>query len=133
MKVGDRRTCKVCGTQVSASREVCPVCALRAAITEEASTDNSASEPALVGSIPEPVGRRFENYELMLDPDGRPIELGRGVMGITYKAFDVDLLCPVTLKVIGEKYVGDKSARRRLLSEKRVPPRVRGGNVPPGF
>jgi hypothetical protein len=94
MKVGDRRTCEVCGTQGSASREVCPVCALRAAITEEAATENSASEP---------VGRRFENYELMLHPDGSPIELGRGVMGITYKAFDVDLLCPVTLKVIGEK------------------------------
>jgi Protein kinase domain len=129
MKVGDRRTCKVCGTQVSASREVCPVCALRAAITEEASTDNSASEPALVGSIPEPVGRRFENYELMLDPDGRPIELGRGVMGITYKAFDVDLLCPVTLKVIGEKYVGDQSARLRFLREARAAASVRDANV----
>jgi len=47
MKVGDRRTCKVCGTLVSVSREVCPVCALRAAITEEASTENSASEAPL--------------------------------------------------------------------------------------
>jgi len=41
----------------------------------------------------------------MLDEDSRPIELGRGVMGVTYKAFDVDLLCPVTLKVIGERYL----------------------------
>jgi predicted ATPase len=129
MKVGDRRTCQVCGTQVSASREVCPVCALRAAITEEAATENSASEPALVGSISEPVGRRFENYELMLDADGSPIELGRGVMGITYKAFDVDLLCPVTLKVIGEKYVGDQSARLRFLREARAAASVRDANV----
>jgi serine/threonine protein kinase/predicted ATPase len=129
MKVGDRRTCEVCGTQVSASREVCPVCALRAAITEEAATENSASEPALVESISEPVGRRFENYELMLHPDGRPIELGRGVMGITYKAFDVDLLCPVTLKVIGEKYVGDQSARLRFLREARAAASVRDANV----
>ncbi len=120
MKVGDRRTCEVCGTQVSASREVCPVCALRAAITEEAATENSASEP---------VGRRFENYELMLDADGSPIELGRGVMGITYKAFDVDLLCPVTLKVIGEKYVGDQSARLRFLREARAAASVRDANV----
>jgi hypothetical protein len=35
----------------------------------------------------------------MLDQDGRPIELGHGAMGITYKAFDVDLRYPVTLKV----------------------------------
>ena len=26
-------------------------------------------------------------------------------MGVTYKAFDIDLRCPVTLKVISEKYV----------------------------
>jgi serine/threonine protein kinase/predicted ATPase len=129
MKVGDRRTCKLCGTQVSASREVCPVCALRAAITEDASTENSASEPALVGSICEPVAQRFENYELMLDADGRPIELGRGVMGITYKAFDVDLLCPVTLKVISEKYVGDQAARLRFLREARAAASVRDSNV----
>jgi len=39
----------------------------------------------------------------MLDADGRPIELGRGAMGVTYKAFDVDLRYPVTLKVISER------------------------------
>ena len=50
--------------------------------------------------------------------DGKPIELGRGAMGITYKAFDVDLHCPVTQKVISERYVGDESARLRFLRER---------------
>ena len=95
MKPGDTRTCKMCGTQVPATREVCPVCILRAAITEEASAEEFASELVPGRSISEPVGRRFENYELMLHGDGRPIELGRGIMGITYKALDVDLRCPV--------------------------------------
>jgi serine/threonine protein kinase len=65
----------------------------------------------------------------MLDEDGRPIELGRGAMGITYKAFDIDLRFPVTLKVISEKYVGDESARLRFLREARAAAKVRHTNV----
>jgi serine/threonine protein kinase/formylglycine-generating enzyme required for sulfatase activity len=65
----------------------------------------------------------------MLHEDGKPIELGRGAMGITYKAFDVDLRCPVTLKVISEKYVGDESAKLRFLREARAAARLRHSNV----
>jgi serine/threonine protein kinase len=50
-------------------------------------------------------------------------------MGVTYKAFDVDLQCPVTLKVIGEKYLGDESARFRFLREARAAASVRHPNV----
>ena len=56
----------------------------------------------------------------MTGEDGKPVELGRGAMGVTYKAFDVDLRCPVTLKVISEKYLGDESARLRFLREARA-------------
>jgi serine/threonine protein kinase len=72
---------------------------------------------------------RFENYELMLDKEGRPIELGRGAMGITYKALDVDLRCPVTLKVISERYLGEQPARLRFLREARAAASVRHPNV----
>jgi serine/threonine protein kinase len=65
----------------------------------------------------------------MLDADGRPIELGRGAMGVTYKALDVDLRCPVTLKVISERYLGDESARLRFLREARAAAKVRHSNV----
>jgi hypothetical protein len=44
---------------------------------------------------------------------GKPVELGRGAMGITYKAFDVDLRCPVALKVISERYLGDEWGYKR--------------------
>jgi predicted ATPase len=50
-------------------------------------------------------------------------------MGVTYKAFDVDLHCPVTLKVISERYVGDESARLRFLREARAAASVRHPNV----
>jgi serine/threonine protein kinase len=65
----------------------------------------------------------------MLDEAGRPIELGRGAMGVTYKAFDVDLRYPVTLKVINERYLGDESARLRFLREARAAASVRHPNV----
>jgi hypothetical protein len=61
----------------------------------------------------------------MLDADGKPIELGRGAMGVTYKAFDVDLHCPVTLKVINERYLGanfTSTRPKRLMSCSRVSP-----------
>src|SRR5271157_3853556 len=46
-----------------------------------------------------------------------------------YKAFDVDLHCPVTLKVISERYLGDESARLRFLREARAAASVRHPNV----
>ena len=65
----------------------------------------------------------------MTGEDGKPVELGRGAMGVTYKAFDIDLRCPVTLKVINEKYLGDESARLRFLREARAAASVRHPNV----
>jgi serine/threonine protein kinase len=50
-------------------------------------------------------------------------------MGVTYKAFDINLRCPVTLKVINEKYIGDESARLRFLREARAAASVRHPNV----
>ena len=72
---------------------------------------------------------RFEHYELVTGEDGKPVELGRGAMGVTYKAFDIDLHCPVTLKVISERYLGDESARLRFLREARAAASVRHPNV----
>src|SRR5580692_10059302 len=76
-----------------------------------------------------PLSHRFEHYELVTGEDGKPVELGRGAMGITYKGFDVDLHCPVTLKVIRERYLGDESARARFLREARAAASVRHPNV----
>src|SRR5262250_2119796 len=50
-------------------------------------------------------------------------------MGLTYKAFDINLRCPVTLKVITEQYLGDESARLRFLREARAAARLRHSNV----
>jgi serine/threonine protein kinase len=70
-----------------------------------------------------------QHYELVKGEDGKPVELGRGAMGVTYKAFDVDLRCPVTLKVISERYLGDESARLPFLREARAAASLRHPNV----
>jgi serine/threonine protein kinase len=82
-----------------------------------------------VGPTPDQSPKRFEHYELLMGQDGKPLELGRGAMGVTYKALDVDLRCPVTLKVISERYLGDESARLRFLREARAAASVRHSNV----
>ena len=125
----DTRTCLVCGTQFPRSKEFCPVCILREAMDEQI----KPAKTFLKGVPPNRSGRRlshrFEHYELITDQDGKPVELGRGAMGVTYKGLDVDLRCPVTLKVISEQFLGDESARLRFLREARAAARIRHSNV----
>src|SRR4029077_3802243 len=99
MKTEDRRTCPSCGNEFSGAMEFCPVCTLRKALAGGVESGESLSEDT-VKPTPEQVTQRFEHYELVTGEDGKPVELGRGAMGVTYKAFDVDLQCPVALKVI---------------------------------
>jgi serine/threonine protein kinase len=66
---------------------------------------------------------------MVTDQQRKALELGRGAMGVTYKAFDMDLHCPVTLKVISERYLGDKSAQLRFLHEARSAAKLRHSNV----
>jgi serine/threonine protein kinase len=122
------RACPSCGNQFSGALEFCPVCMFRKGLAGRVESGESSFEEA-VGLMPEPASQRFEHYELMTGNNGKPIELGRGAMGITYKAVHVDLHCPVTLKVISERYLGQESVRLRFLREARAAASVRHPNV----
>jgi WD40 repeat protein/serine/threonine protein kinase len=128
MKEEDNRTCEICGSELSGAMEFCPVCMLRQALDADIEsgkpTQKYSAEPQS-----ELAGQRLEHYELVSGADGKPIELGRGAMGITYKAVDVDLQCPVTVKVINERYLGDESARLHFLREARAAASLRHPNV----
>lgn len=73
--------------------------------------------------------RRFDQYELVNGSDGDPVELGRGGMGVTYKAFDANLRCEVALKVIHPRDLTDETSRKRFLSEARAAAQLRHRNI----
>src|SRR6266446_310027 len=128
MSTEPQRICPSCGNEFSGAMQFCPVCMLRKALANAVESGESASSNT-VNLTPEHAKQRFGHYRLVTGEDGKPVELGHGAMGVTYKAFDVDLHCPVTLKVISERYLGDESARSRFLREARAAASVRHPNV----
>jgi serine/threonine protein kinase len=127
--------CPKCGTKMPGSRpsDRCPVCQLRGALEAETESDvGNASGHAGVLSpeiAPMALSTGFDHYELLLSENGTPIELGRGAMGVTYKAFDTNLRCPVALKVINARYLDSEAARRRFVREARSAAQIRHPNV----
>jgi len=128
MSAEPQRTCPSCGNEFSGAMEFCPVCMLRKGLADGFESGESSFEEA-AKPIPEHAEQRFKHFELVVGESGKLVELGCGAMGVTYKAFDVDLRCPVTLKVISERYLGDESARLRFLREARAAASVRHPNV----
>jgi hypothetical protein len=78
------RRCPSCGTPYPAGDGGvgCSVCQFQRLLKSEEAEDEEG---------------RFDHYELEPAKNGAFEELGRGAMGITYKAFDVHLRRPVTL------------------------------------
>jgi serine/threonine protein kinase len=50
-------------------------------------------------------------------------------MGVTYRAIDINLRCPVALKVVNARLLNDESARLRFVREARAAARLRHPNV----
>jgi serine/threonine protein kinase len=120
VKTKGKRACPVCGTLFPDSSESCPVCALQGALKTVSGSSSLGDGPSEL---------RFEHYRVLKNEDGTQVELGRGAMGVTYKALDVNLRYAVALKVINARFIGDESARRRFVREARAAASVRHQNV----
>ncbi len=72
---------------------------------------------------------KFHHYDVLRREDGSLFELGRGAMGITYKAFDTNLRVTVALKVINATYLNSEVARQRFVREARAAARLSHPNV----
>ena len=72
---------------------------------------------------------KFEHFEVLAREDGTPCELGRGAMGITYKAVDTNLGSPVAIKVINSAHLQHPQALERFQREARAAAALRHPNV----
>ena len=71
----------------------------------------------------------FENYEILRQEDGSLWELGRGAMGVTYKAKDRNLHCLVALKIINTTFLRSDEALHRFQREARSCAQLRHPNI----
>jgi TPR repeat protein/tRNA A-37 threonylcarbamoyl transferase component Bud32 len=76
-----------------------------------------------------PEDNRYQPYEVLKQADGTLWELGRGAMGITYKAYDTRLHRAVALKVINANHLENEGTRQRFVREARATAALRHENV----
>ena len=117
--------CSECGTRIEGgfSRGLgrCMICLLRVGLEDAEEPDEA---------LPPPVADRLGNYRIERRVDGTPWELGRGAMGVTYRAVDTSLQRPVALKLIDSEWVKrGTEARERFMREARAAAALRHPNV----
>ncbi len=72
---------------------------------------------------------RFDHFIVDLDSEKKPLQLGRGAMGVTYRALDTVLQRPVALKVIASHLIGNEALKNRFLREARAAASLRHPNI----
>jgi serine/threonine protein kinase/Tfp pilus assembly protein PilF len=99
-------------------------CLLQAGIGSEQEMAQDSTPDALGG------GTRFGVYEIDCHADGSFCELGRGAMGVTYRATDTSLQRKVALKII-KTDIAERSAdaRERFMREARAAAALRHEHI----
>src|SRR6476620_2040971 len=119
--------CPTCGGPLEKTPDGgfgCMSCLLRAGIGSEEETVRDSTPDAFEGGV------RFGVYEIDCHADGSLCELGRGAMGVTYRATDTSLRRKVALKII-KTDIAERSAdaRERFVREARAAAALRHENI----
>src|SRR5436190_9289765 len=117
--------CPDCGTRLEGgfSRNLgrCMICLLRVGFGDVEEPNESP-----LSSVPDRLG----NYRIERHDDGTPWELGRGAMGVTYRALDTSLKRSVALKLIDSEWAKrGAEARERFMREARTAASLRHPNI----
>src|SRR6266487_4139609 len=120
-------TCPNCGgvtEQTPGGEPGCMFCLLQAGIKSEEETAQDSTPVPLEGGV------RFGVYEIDCHTDGSLCELGRGAMGVTYRATDTSLRRKVALKII-KTDIAERSAdaRERFVREARAAAALRHEHI----
>src|SRR6266436_1571529 len=111
-------TCPNCGAaleETSGGGGGCKFCLLQVGIGSQEETVHDSTPAPLEGGV------RYGVYEIDCHADGSLCELGRGAMGVTYRATDTSLQRKVALKII-KIDIAQRSAdaRERFVREARA-------------
>jgi serine/threonine protein kinase/Tfp pilus assembly protein PilF len=120
-------TCPNCGAaleETSGGGGGCKFCLLQAGIGSREETVHDSTPAPLEGGV------RFGVYEIDCHADGSLCELGRGAMGVTYRATDTSLQRKVALKII-KTDIAERSpdARERFVREARAAAALRHEHI----
>src|SRR5215469_17475827 len=143
--IGTLRICPKCGAEIPADAPEggCPGCLLESGLNLlVAEAVAGVVDPGQEQGVPTEIGTdlasdsavpgdaRFGIYEIERRPDGSFYELGRGGMGVTYRAIDMSLQRKVALKII-KAGIAKRSAdaRERFLREARAAAALRHENI----
>jgi len=118
------RACETCGSPIETTSSGdlgCMVCLFDAALDRDAAESDVAFASA---------SDQFGAYTIEHHVDGSLWELGRGAMGVTYRAIDKVLDRPAALKIVNTN-LGSHSAeaRERFMREARAAAALRHANV----
>jgi hypothetical protein len=114
--------CAKCGTAIDPSWELeCVACLLNAGCENPEDADLSEAGGAT---------EQFGSYTIVRRDDGSLYELGRGAMGLTYRALDTSLNREVALKIIRAGIgLSTAESRERFMREARAAASLRHPNV----
>jgi serine/threonine protein kinase/Flp pilus assembly protein TadD len=119
--------CPGCGTRLAGGFSPglgrCMICLLRVGFAD-------GDEPSAHAETGSRASDRLGTYRVTRHEDGALWELGRGAMGVTYRAVDTSLQRPVALKLIDPEWIKrGAEARARFAREARTAAALRHPNV----